>query len=138
MKRHLLVILLILTQGIAAACKTSTPTEAIKEITKAIKHRDGTKLKQYLSKPALERIEEMGKAKGKSVDDLLDESLSDTFVSKDWPDAIETGNETINKDRATVEINLGQTWSKLYLRKENKGWKLDFNPEGVSGEEELK
>jgi hypothetical protein len=135
MKRQFLIILIISTQVIAAACKASTPTETVREIAKAIKHKDREKLKHNLSELALGRIEEMGKQQGKSVDAMLDESLFDAFVYKDWPNPIETRNETINGDSATIEINLGYTWSKLYLRKEHKEWKLDFNPERISVKE---
>jgi hypothetical protein len=93
-------------------------------------------LKRNLSEPALKRIEKMAETKGKSVDAMLDESLSDSSVYKDWPDPTETRNETINGNTATVEVNLGNTWSKLYLSKENGEWKLDFNPERSAFEEE--
>lgn len=122
-----LVLALFALGAMACGGGNSTPTKAVQTAFSAVKNKDVKALKSVMPKKSLDQMEQAAKAQGKSVDDMIKQmfDIMDKGEMAKMPDKIETQNESINGDNATVEVKdeKGQ-WQKVNLVKEDDGWKL--------------
>lgn len=119
-----IALALIALGAVACGGGNSTPTKAVQTAFSATKNKDVKAFKSILPKDALKKMEDAAKAQNKNVDDLLKAYL-DVGAKDDMPDKLETQNETINGDKATVEVkNKDGKWDKVDLIKEDDGWKM--------------
>lgn len=115
-----LLALVAIALGAAAACgkKASTPTEGFKAFYDAAKKKDAAAMKKTISKRLLTELEAEAKRDNKQFDEFL--------VSVNLPDTLETRNESIQGETATLEVKgRGDSWRKQKLVKEDGEWKLD-------------
>ena len=115
-----IMAILSIALGGVAACgkKASTPTEGIKAFFDAAKKKDAAAMKKTISKRMLTELEAEAKRENKPFDEFL--------VSVNLPDTLETRDEKIEGDSATVEVKgRGDNWRKTKLIKEDGEWKLD-------------
>ena len=118
---------LIVLGSIACGGGNSTPAKAVQTAFSAVKNKDVKAFKSVIPKKSLDQMEQAAKAQGKSVDDTIKQMFE--FMDKDEiakiPDKVETQNENISGDTATIEVKdaKGQ-WQKVNLVKEDDGWKL--------------
>ncbi|MDQ3818543.1 MAG: DUF4878 domain-containing protein [Acidobacteriota bacterium] len=107
----------------AAGCNKagSTPTETTKAFYNAAKNNDVQTMRSLMSKDTVAAMEKFAKAENKSLDDFLkDENKSDPP-----PDTLETRNEKIEGDKATLEVKDKKSgWETLHFVKEDGQWKL--------------
>jgi len=118
-------LVLVVLGAIACSSGSSTPTEAVKTLYRAIDKKDVGALKSVMPKAVLEDFEKEAKAKNKTVDDLIKDDLfkdlkPGTFNRK--PDI----REHLSDDgkTATVEIQDDIETKKVRLVKEDDGWKV--------------
>jgi hypothetical protein len=120
--RQFMALLALITIALAglAACgkKASTPTEGFKAFYDAAKKKDAAAMKKAISKRLLTELEAEAKRENKPFDEFL--------VSVNLPDTLETRDEKIEGDSATIEVKgRGDSWRKTKLVKEDGEWKLD-------------
>ncbi len=98
-----------------------SPADTFKAYVEALKKKDAATAKQLVSKGSLKMMEDAAKAQDKSVDELL--TGSDAPALKE---ALETRNEKIQGDAATLEIknNVTGGWETMHFVKEEGRWKL--------------
>jgi hypothetical protein len=114
------IALLAVALGGVAACgkKSSTPTEGIKAFWDAAKKKDAAAMKKTISKRMLTELEAEAKRENKPFDEFL--------VSVNLPDPLETRDEKIEGDNATIDVKTRSgSWKKTKLVKEDGEWKLD-------------
>lgn len=106
----------------ASAGDYSTPTAALTTFYNATKGGDVEGVKRSMSKKSLDFIEKGAAKDKKSVDDALKEMVKDSTT----PNALETRNEKIDGDKATVEAKDDKTdkWDKIPFVRENGQWKI--------------
>lgn len=99
-----------------------SPAEVYKAQNEAHKRKDAATMKSNLSRASLELIEKDARAKQITLDDWLtmEEEGGDEINS------IQTRNEKIDGDTATVEINAdgGEEWDVMPFVKEDGRWKI--------------
>jgi flagellar hook-associated protein FlgK len=99
----------------------ATPTEALKAYYDAARKKDVETAKKYLSKGTMQKMEEIAKAQGKTLDQMLQEG-ADRDVQVPMP---EFSNERVNGDTATVDIKApNQPLVPMQMVKEDGVWKL--------------
>ena len=100
----------------------STPTAALTTFYNATKSGDVDGVKRSMSRKSLEFIEKSAAKDKKTVDDALKEMVKDATT----PNALETRNEQIDGDKATVEAKDDKTdkWEKIPFVRENGQWKI--------------
>jgi hypothetical protein len=98
----------------------ATPTDAYKTAFAIRQRKDSQALRRVLSKEILEFFTEMGKAEGKSLDEMLKD-----LTERPQAGAPETRNEKINGNRATLEYKDEKgEWEEMDFEKEGGEWKL--------------
>ncbi|MGD9561569.1 MAG: hypothetical protein AB7F88_04640 [Pyrinomonadaceae bacterium] len=98
----------------------ATPTEAYRTSFAIRQRKDGQALKRVLSKEIIEFFTEMGKASGKSLDQMLQE-----IAEKPQAATPEVRNEKITGDRAILEYKDEKgEWKEMDFQKEGSEWKL--------------
>lgn len=99
-----------------------SPSEVFKSQNEARKRKDAATMKMNLSRASLELIEKDARAREITVDDWL------TMEEEGGEDisSIQTRNEKISGDTATVEINAdgGEEWDVMPFVKEDGRWKI--------------
>jgi hypothetical protein len=104
----------------------SSPTDVLKQSYDAAKRKDVAGFKKTIASADLKQIEEILKRSGKTLDDSFREQLE--HPDAPMPDTLETRDEKINGDKATVEYkNVQGTWKTASLIKENGEWKIKLN-----------
>jgi hypothetical protein len=102
---------------------TSSPTEVTKAFYDAAKSKDIQGMKNVMSKKTLDAMDKAAQAQNKSVDDVL-KAINDAGPP---PPTLETRNETIKGETATVEVSNGKGgWQTFTFIKEDGQWKLDI------------
>jgi hypothetical protein len=105
---------------------TSTGTSPAAVIAKAFdasKNRDVAGFKKAVSSVDLKELDEMVKKGGGSVDDFLKEMMSDPDAT--MPASLETRNEKIDGDKATIEYkSKAGEWKTAHFIKEGGEWKM--------------
>jgi hypothetical protein len=122
------------TTPAASAPASGSPTAAMQASFDAAKRKDVAGFKKSISSADLKSLEEvMAKSKdGQSVDDFLKELMESPDSS--MPDTLETRNEKINGDKASVEYkDKDGKWKTAHLIKEGSDWKMMMGDD--SGEE---
>lgn len=110
------------------ATNTSTatggsPTQTFRALYEAFKSKDVPALKKTMASSDIKDIEEAGKQQGKSVDDFLKSLVEDPSSAP--PPTLETRNEVINGDKATLEVkDKTGDWDKISFVKEGGEWKV--------------
>ena len=98
----------------------ATPTDAYKTAHAYRQQKDIQSLKRVLSNEILEFFGQMGRARGKSLDDGLRE-----LVEKPQFPTAESRNEKITGGRAVLEFkDENGKWQEMDFVNENGGWKL--------------
>lgn len=100
----------------------ATPVETLKAYTIAMKSKDITMMKLLLSEASLKMHQEEAKARGVTVDEIVQQQ---TLFAPDQR-VFDYRNEKIEGDTATVEVeNSFGGWDTVYLVRENGAWKID-------------
>lgn len=110
----------------ACAGEKSTPTATFKATTEAAKNKDVNAIKANLSQGSIEFLNNAAKIQKIPLDEAITNQLNlVNFGDKQ----IETRNEMINGDDATLEIKnpITGAWDKLYFTQENGRWKIAFD-----------
>jgi hypothetical protein len=119
------ILLVVIFGTLLAACgppKVASPVDTFKTYTKAIKQKDTTTMKLLLSDATIKMHEKEAKAQGVNVDDIV---KRETIFSENQK-SVEFRNETIDGDKATIEIkNAYNKWEKLPFVLEDGAWKID-------------
>lgn len=99
-----------------------SPSEVYKAQNEAHKRKDAATMKSNLSRASLELIEKDARAREITLDEWLtmEEEGGEEITS------IQTRNEKIDGDTATVEINVdgGEEWDVMPFVKEDGRWKI--------------
>jgi Domain of unknown function (DUF4878) len=107
----------------SASTTGGTPTQAFRALYDAFRSKDVAALKKTIASADLRDIEEASKRQGKTADEFLKSLVEDPSATP--PDTLETRNETINGDKATVEVkDKTGDWDKVSLIKEGGEWKV--------------
>jgi hypothetical protein len=119
------LIITLIALALVAACNKggSSPTATAKAFNDAAKSKDVAGMKSLMSKNILDQLDKAAKAQGKTVDDILKVSND----AEPPPATLETRNETINGDKATLEVNVDGKgkWQTVNFIKEDGSWKFD-------------
>ncbi|HUF03429.1 MAG TPA: hypothetical protein VMM38_04565 [Aridibacter sp.] len=100
----------------------ATPVETLKAYTIAMKSKDITMMKLLLSEASLKLHQEEAKARGVTVDEIVQQQ---TLFAPDQR-VFDYRNEKIEGDTATVEVkNSFGGWDTVHLVRENGAWKID-------------
>ena len=122
----LLVVLLCLI-AVAAACKkNSSPTATAQAFYQSFKDKDVEAYKRTVSKEGLQVLANRAGAMEKTLDDYIRMELNKPGIT--LPDKLETRNEKIEGDRATLELkNIEGGWNTVPLVKEDGQWKVSVD-----------
>ncbi len=98
-----------------------SPTETLRALNEASKKHDPEAIKRYLSAGTLELLKESADKQKKQVDELLREEDGPPFL-----ELPEIGKETVNGDKATVEIKGKEMeeFDELPFVREDGSWKV--------------
>ena len=119
-------ILVFILACLLAACSSSpkhlTPFETLQAYEQAIRKKDTTTMKLLLSDATIKIHLEAAKEQGVTLDEIVQrETLFSPGQKK-----IEYRNETVEGDRASIEIkNVYGVWDKVSFIKEEGLWKID-------------
>jgi hypothetical protein len=119
--------ILILAAVLSAGCNSnqtsaSSPSDVLKQYVAASQKQDIAAMKNLLSKSSVVYIEEKARPMKLTVDDVLKKETEVKLQS-----ALETRNEKIEGDTATVEVKnpaTGEFDIKYPFVRENGAWKL--------------
>lgn len=110
-----------------------TPTQAFKALYDAFKSKDVAALKKTVSSADIKDMEDAVRKQGKTLDDFLKSLVEDPSAAP--PDTLETRNETINGDTATLEVKDKRGgWDKVSLVKEGGEWKVRLKNDNETAE----
>jgi hypothetical protein len=80
-------------------------------------------VKKQISADSIKKLEDAGKQTGKSLDEVVIALMNTIPLG----DKFESRSETIDGDKAVVEINdRNGKWTKNRFIKENGGWKISI------------
>lgn len=101
----------------------TSPTATAKVYYEAAKNKDVAAMKSLMSKKLLEQLDKAVKAQNKSLDDMLRENAE----AEPPPPTLETRNEKIDGDKASLEVNQDGKgrWQPINFVKEDGAWKID-------------
>ena len=118
----LVAALSLLTVAFTSACnKSLSPTDTLKAYYDAAKKKDIDTVKKYLSSASLQKMGDIAKAQGKTLDQMFQEGAN-RDVQMPTP---EFSNEKIDGDNATVDIKApNQPTITMQMVKEDGIWKL--------------
>ncbi|MDX6695947.1 MAG: hypothetical protein QOF02_3550 [Blastocatellia bacterium] len=109
-----------------------SPAAVMQASFDAVKRKDVAGFKKTLASADLKEMEEMFAKDGKTVDDFLKGLME--LPSEMMPDKLETRNEKIEGDKASIEYKQRDgSWKTTYLVKEGGEWKMKQHSE--TGEE---
>ena len=118
-----MITVALITLGATACKKRDSPTATFEAFYEAIKNKDVQAYKKTVSKGSLEMLERAAKELDKSLDEYI--NLEMNKPSLKLPDKLETRNEKITGDRATLEIKNNEGgWSTVPFVKEDGQWKV--------------
>jgi hypothetical protein len=118
-----LVVLLCLIAPAAACKKGSSPTATVQAFYQSFKDKDVEAYKRTVSKEGLQVLTNRAEAMEKSLDEYIRMELNKPGVA--LPDKLETRNEKIEGDRATLELkNIEGGWNTVPFVKEDGQWKV--------------
>lgn len=121
-----LIVALALVSLLAAACgsDSNSPSAVTKRFVEAMRQKDVQTFKSLLSKKSITTIEKDAKEVGISTDEMLAKTLEQDLVPA-GTSSLETRNEKISGDTATVEFKKGDgKWSQNELVREDGNWKV--------------
>lgn len=102
---------------------SGSPTAVITSAFDASKKKDVAGFKKHVSSVDLKELDEMVKKSGGSADDFLKEMMADPETT--MPANLETRNEKIDGDKATVEYkSKAGEWKTAHFVKEGGEWKM--------------
>ena len=103
------------------AAVNATPADAVKAFATAVKAKDEAGLRGALSEKTLKFMDLQAKMTKKSIMDSFD---AEEF--KDVGETLETRNEKIDGDKATLEVKAPKDdkWDPMPFVKENGSWKI--------------
>jgi ABC-type transport system substrate-binding protein len=111
---------------------STSPSAVMQASFDAVKRKDVAGFKKTLASADLKEMEEIFAKDGKTVDDFLKDLME--LPSEMMPDKLETRNEKIEGDTASLEYKQRDgSWKKTYLVKEGGEWKMKQH--GDTGEE---
>lgn len=107
----------------------TSPTDILLAAFDASKKKDVAGFKKYLSPVDLAELDKMLEKGGKTSDEFLKDMLSSG--ENTMPDTLETRNEKIDGDKASVEYkDKDGDWKTAHFAKEGGGWKWKLgNPD---------
>ncbi|HEY0427210.1 MAG TPA: hypothetical protein VGC76_05335 [Pyrinomonadaceae bacterium] len=105
--------------------KRDTPAKAIRTYIEAIRNKNLQDLKDSLSENTSRLLEAEAKGKNKTLDEILKTEL-ETASAATKPGEVETQNEKITGDNATIEFRCcgNVEWSQRTFVKEKGEWKI--------------
>jgi hypothetical protein len=110
----------------APACKKpsgSSPTATLQAFYEALRDRNVEAYKKTVSKNSLQMLEKMAKDMDKTLDEYI--RLDIDKPTRALPDKVETRNEKIEGDKATLEVkNIEGGWNTIPFVKEDGQWKI--------------
>jgi PBP1b-binding outer membrane lipoprotein LpoB len=108
----------------SAASDSNSPSAVTKRFVESMRQKDVKTFKSLLSKKSIATVEKDAKEVGISTDEMLAKTLEQDLVPS-GPNALETRNEKISGDTATVEFKQGNgKWSQNELVREDGNWKV--------------
>ncbi len=109
--------------GFASACHTSNPTDTMNAVCQAVKEKNVSEYKKFISKRKLMQYEELARRNNTSLDDLLKQYLDNIKC----PSSAQLGGASIHGDAATLEAKETPTSSpdRYNFVREDGAWKLD-------------
>lgn len=108
----------------AAKGDYSSPTAAFKSFYEAAKNNDPEGIKRSLSKQTMETMEQAAAEAKKPLDELFKDMTKGALAT-----SLETRNEKIDGDNATLEVKDGKMdkWDSVPFVKEDGLWKISMN-----------
>lgn len=101
----------------------TSPTDVLLMSYDAARNKDVAGFKRTISSSDLKDLEEMFKKSGKNLDEMFKQQLE--HPDQPMPETLETRNEKINGDKATVEYkDLKGVWKTTNFVKEGSEWKI--------------
>lgn len=128
MRQILVFTLLLSILWNASACNTqesTTPSAVLKTHVEAMRKNDLAAMRQNLSNGTLEMVKQSAQFQNTSPDEVLKDMIRRANEANQDA-AIETRNEQITGDAATVELKnrVTGTWDKIPFIKEDGRWKV--------------
>lgn len=105
---------------------TSTPTETFKTFYSAVANKDIAALKSVLPKKIVDDIAAEATKKNKPLDDFYRDEVLPDLARGITESSMETRNEKIDGDRATLEFMSKGEWKTARFAKEGDSWRLDM------------
>lgn len=123
-----IILTLALIALSSAACKKSageSPGATFEAFYESLKNKNVEAYKKTVSKKTLEILERRAKDLGRSLDEYI--KLDMEKPTRTLPDKLETRNEKIEGDKATLEVkNTEGGWNTVPFVKEDGQWKLSL------------
>jgi hypothetical protein len=124
----LVVAFCLIISAATAACKkdSSSPTATLQVFYQSFKQKDVEAYKKTVSKESLQVLENRAGAEEKTLDEYIRREMNKPGVK--LPDKLETRNEKIEGDHATVELkNVEGGWNTVPFVKEDGQWKVSVD-----------
>jgi uncharacterized membrane protein YvbJ len=117
---------LVISAATAACKKDSSPAATLQAFYQAFKGKDVEAYKKVVSKDSLQMLENRAEAMEKPLDDYIRMEMNRPSVK--LPDKLETRNEKIEGDHATLELkNVEGGWNTVPFVKEDGQWKVSVD-----------
>ena len=121
-----LIVALALIAFIPACQKGSSPTATFQAFYQSLKDKNVEAYKKTVSKASLQVLETRAMNMDKTLDEYIQQEMNKP--SSVLPDKLETRNEKIEGDRATLELkNTEGGWKAVPFVKEDGQWKVAVN-----------
>jgi hypothetical protein len=105
---------------------SSSPSDVLKASFNAAKNQDVAAFKKSIASADMQELEAAVRKGGQDLDDLLKKQLEKPETP--MPDSLETRNEKIDGDKATVEYkDVKGTWKTARFVKEGGEWKIKLD-----------
>ncbi len=114
------------TTTTATTATASSPSEVLKASFNAAKNQDVAAFKKSIATADMRELEAAVQKGGQNLVDLLKQQLAKPETP--MPDSLETRNEKIDGDKATVEYkDVKGTWKTARFIKEGSEWKIKLD-----------
>ena len=122
-----LIVALALIVSAATGCeKGSTPAATVQAFYQSFKNKDVEAYKKTVSKNSLQMLETRAQNMDKSLDDYIRVEINKPGLT--LPEKLETRNEKIEGDHATLELkNSEGGWKTVPFVKEDGQWKVSVD-----------
>lgn len=117
---------LVISAATTACKKDSSPAATLQAFYNSFKEKDVEAYKRTVSKESLQVLENRAEAMEKTLDEYIRMEMNKPGVK--LPDKLETRNEKIEGDHATLELkNSEGGWNTVPFVKEDGQWKVSVD-----------